>query len=200
MWFGGHFSDPLWDLLETLWLENSFAWLPAAMKGCSKAGAKRIVSMGAQFWQCQSELLGSILVRFWYLFCSNFGPRSLLDTHLHQKHRCSRKPLKTHEKSLFSNSRRLRIYNCFKSFLVSMNSFFLTSVLTSIWPPFWLCFDSILAPFGGYVGPLAPFRAAFFTFFRFSDNILKIFDRLCFILGELFVLQRASGSFAETGS
>ena len=74
--------------------------------------------------------------------------------------------------------------------------------LETPWAPLGTTWDlswSILAPFGSYVGTLAPFRADFFTFFSFSAHILEIFDRFCFIFGELFVLQRASRSFAETG-
>ena len=37
----------------------------------------------------------------WLHFCSMFGLRSLLDTHLYQTRGCSRKALKTHEKSTF---------------------------------------------------------------------------------------------------
>ena len=74
--------------------------------------------------------------------------------------------------------------------------------LETPWAPLGTTWDlswSILAPCGGYVGTLAPFRAAFFTFVRFSGHILKIFHRFYFIFGQLFVLQRASRSFAETG-
>ena len=44
---------------------------------------------------------------FWLHFCSTFGLRSLLDTHLYLKRGCSRKPLKTIEKSIFLTPRRL---------------------------------------------------------------------------------------------
>ena len=51
--------------------------------------------------------MGAILEPCWPHFCSMFGLRSLLDTHLYQKRRCSRKPLKTNEKSTFLTPRRL---------------------------------------------------------------------------------------------
>ena len=40
-------------------------------------------------------------------FCSIFGLRSLLDTHLYQKCRCSRKALRTNEKTIFLTPRRI---------------------------------------------------------------------------------------------
>ena len=43
----------------------------------------------------------------WLHFCSIFGLRSLLDTHLYQKRGFSRNPLKTNEKSTFLTPRRL---------------------------------------------------------------------------------------------
>ena len=42
----------------------------------------------------------------WLPFCSIFGLRSLLDTHLYQKRGFSRKALKTNEKSIFLTPRR----------------------------------------------------------------------------------------------
>jgi hypothetical protein len=53
------------------------------------------------------SVLGAMLEPFSLPFCSIFGLRSLLDTHLYQKRGRSRKPLKTNEKSTFLTSIRL---------------------------------------------------------------------------------------------
>ena len=74
-------------------------------------------------------------------FCSTFGLGSLLDTHLYQKRGCSRKPLKTNEKSTFLTPRRLgnrpkiaprRLQEVTFS-LLNLHLFFLL-----IFAPFWL--------------------------------------------------------------
>ena len=63
--------------------------------------------------------------------------------------------------------------------------------LETPWAPLGTTWDlswSILAPFGGYVGTWTPSELHFSYFFRFSGNILKIFDRFGFLFGELIVL------------
>ena len=59
------------------------------------------------FWIDFWSVWGAIWEPCWPHFCSIFGLRSLLDTHLYQKRGFSRKPLTTNEKSTFLTPRCL---------------------------------------------------------------------------------------------
>ena len=130
-------------------------WLvaPWGPPGTSKNPSKIYLHFDASFY----SILGSISARYWSLFCSNFAPRLLLDTHLYQKYRCSRNPLKTNEKSMFLTSRRLRIYQLFDHFWYQWTHFF----GHPFWHRFGFYLGSILAPFGLLLAPQNRYKIGF---------------------------------------